>query len=789
MSPATRLLALLLPALPVAAQQLGWHIPHRGAHVFTRTTEQFEVQAPPSRLRPEWIVQGATAETPHSWRHFACPKHGVPKDFADPAFDDREWSVGYGEFGSDSATNRLQRTGWQSDVLCLRTTVEIATKKVRALWFLVDHDDGVRIWLNGKLVVADDGFGRNRSYVVMGSALDAAANGSNVLAVQCTNVTGPQHLDVAMAAFTTLPPGVRATEDLLRLVREEREQVDRVRTDLFGAYRPPPLLLQGELDGKGQYVVIPPGDLRDLAWWLATDLRCGLLGDPVQLDAARMYRLGDLQLRGRAAPVDPDGWQTIEVTVKNTLEPAPRLDSKRHVDRFVRRHVLYGFDGTLAVHRHVTITDGKARVDQFRSELQGRVLRLDGKEWKLHAATLRQRESWRLTSTRDNQDAEFRAMVSAAIQRGTTRLRAHMRDLGSNDLEPQADDAPNTFHTGRLALGLLALVKGDVPKDDGVVQRGFAELRRRRLLDTYTLANAIMAIESLSIPASETSDLRSGRIQRPRARNLDRDDHTLVEQWAGDLLGNVDSRVGIDQLLRFNYTPGARFDNSVNQYGLLGLYSAHLCGVEIGPAVWEAAANHLVTSQSSGGEKIELQLVDYRAFARRQAAPDTPFTTARSICRANGWSYYEPRDDGELAPTWGSMTCAGITGLTICEAALVDQATVKRPKLVAEVRRARDDGFAWLARWMTARQHAGAIERQQQWFYYYLYSLERAALLSGIALIQDRDWYFEGAMVLVLAQQDDGNWPGEVHADRIVERNAMAILFLKQSTAPVLTGR
>jgi hypothetical protein len=90
---------------------------------------------------------------------------------------------------------------------------------------------------------------------------------------------------------------------------------------------------------------------------------------------------------------------------------------------------------------------------------------------------------------------------------------------------------------------------------------------------------------------------------------------------------------------------------------------------------------------------------------------------------------------------------------------------------------------------MTVRCHAGAIERQSHWFYYYLYSLERAALLSGIALIQDRDWYFEGAMVLALAQRADGSWPGELLPETEVETNAMAILFLKQGTLPVLTGR
>jgi hypothetical protein len=44
-------------------------------------------------------------------------------------------------------------------------------------------------------------------------------------------------------------------------------------------------------------------------------------------------------------------------------------------------------------------------------------------------------------------------------------------------------------------------------------------------------------------------------------------------------------------------------------------------------------------------------------------------------------------------------------------------------------------------------------------------------------------------MVLVLAQQQDGDWPGELLWDRTIERDAMAILFLKQSTLPVVTGR
>ncbi len=775
----------LLTSTSATAQALGWDIPHRGAHVFTRTTEQFEVMGPPSRLRPEWLIADGASPTPHEWRYYTCPENAVPADFEQPAFDDQKWLLGRGEFGPGKATQ--QRTLWANAVICVRSTTTLGVKKPKALWFVVDHDDGVRIWCNGKLLVADDGHGRGRSYVVMGSALDAWQPGDNVLAAKCTNTGGGQHFDLAVAAFSTLPAGVRTQEDLLRTVREERELGDRVRGDLFGGFRPPALLLQGELDAKGQYVEIPPGDLRDLAWWLALDLRPSLVGGTVQADAWRLHRLGDLQVRGRADAVEPDGWQTMELTVKNTAEPALRGESKRFVERHVKPQVVYGFDGDLRIRRRVVVQNGKARVVEFQSDLQGRVLR--GKDWKENAAQLRQRETWSYKATRDNQDPEFRVAVGDALRKGTARLREQLKDLNGAYVKVQNEDAGNSYHSGRLALGLLALVKGGISKDDEVVQRGYAELRRRKLFDSYSLANAIMAIEALYVPDNEAGDMRSGLIDRARKRQPSAEDMVLLQRWAAHLLTNIDNRVDQAYLMRFNYTGGDGFDNSVNQYALLGLYSAHLCGVEIKQSVWEAAANHLLAAQSSEGPRVQLDLVDYRTHARRQADPDGTFTVGQSICRANGWSYQEPKSDGEFTPTWGSMTAAGITGLAICEAGLQEHPLQKRVKLMSDSRRARDDGFAWLAQWMTPRQHAGAIGRQQSWIYYYLYSLERAALLAGVALIQDRDWYFEGAMVLVLVQHDDGHWPAELHWDMDIERNAMAILFLKQSTAPVLTGK
>ena len=336
----------------------------------------------------------------------------------------------------------------------------------------------------------------------------------------------------------------------------------------------------------------------------------------------------------------------------------------------------------------------------------------------------------------------------------------------------------------------MALLKAGLsPDENAVVGRALTELRQRTLIDTYTLGNAIMAIEALYAPESEFGRLRDGTIDRPLPRQPSAEDKALLQRWVDRLMSNADTSVDPNRLLRFHYVGNHDFDNSCNQYGLLGLYSAHLCGIEIPPVAWEAAAYHWLDTQVDAGEKVTLELVDYRTHARRLLDPDASVTAARSVMRGNGWGYKGARDGGEHAEVWGSMTCAGITGLAICQAALQDHPDYSQRKLQADCDRARRDGFAWLAEHLTVRHHPGAILRQRRWFYYYLYSLERAALLSGVALIQDRDWYFEGAMVLALSQLDDGNWPGELTADQAIERNAMAILFLKQSTRPVLTGR
>lgn len=788
-----RLLRVLLTAAlcfgPGASlrAQMSWDIPLRGAHVYDRVTQRFAVTPPPSKYRPLVAIRGGRAPTPHKWRYFNTTRAKAPKDFHQLDYDDSGWFVGAGGFGDPAKTGH-HHTAWKSEVCCLRTQVDLGRTKPKALWFQLEHDDGVRIWLNGELVVADDGYGAGREYFVTGRALDAWQRGENLVAVKCNNIGGAQYLDVSLKYFSKLARGQRRVEDLKKALRAERDQANRVRRALFAPFRPPPMVLQGELDRDGQRVVHRPVDLREVAWWVATDLSCGPLGGAVKLDAWRMWELGDLKIRGRAKAVDELGWQTITVKLETAKAPARRKDSKRYMQQAVLRFIHHGFAGDLVIRRRLDVRPEGTRVVAFESKLEGTVTRGEG--FKEVAAGVVQDETWKLTSTHENQDTAFRLLVKRAIEKGTARLRAQLAKPNQERLlRSDGPKAARSYHSGRLAIGLLALIKGGLPKDDEVLQRCLQELRKRPLIDTYTLGNALMALESFYQPATEMSLLRSGSIDRPQKRAVPDGDKALMQKWTDRLMQNIDTRVDPGYLVRFNYVRGGRFDNSVHQYGLLGLYAAHLCGIEVSPTTWEAAANHLLDVQQEDGAKLTLQLMDYRTHNKLQFDPEARVTVASAPSRANGWSYINPKHGGAENGIWGSMTCAGITGLAICQAALLDYQEIKRRKLQSDASKARNDGFAWLAENMTVRYHPGAMIRQQRWLYYYLYGLERAALLSGVALIQDRDWYFEGALMLVLTQLENGDWPGELSADEAVERNAMAILFLKQSTSPVLTGK
>ena len=182
----------------------------------------------------------------------------------------------------------------------------------------------------------------------------------------------------------------------------------------------------------------------------------------------------------------------------------------------------------------------------------------------------------------------------------------------------------------------------------------------------------------------------------------------------------------------FDYGPrtSPQYDHSVTQYGLLGLWEAAKRRGPQSRGVWMHAAKHFIELQNPDG----------------------------------GWGY-----KGGGGST-RSMTAAGLTALLIAQEILYLERNKPESNLAASIERAtnwldneaRDNGFDNATREM-----------------YYMVSLERAALASGIKTLGGRDWYREGTRAIILGEGGTG-----MVGDGIVD-TAFALIFLSKGRTPV----
>jgi hypothetical protein len=182
------------------------------------------------------------------------------------------------------------------------------------------------------------------------------------------------------------------------------------------------------------------------------------------------------------------------------------------------------------------------------------------------------------------------------------------------------------------------------------------------------------------------------------------------------------------------YSPGTddRFDNSNTQYAMLGLYAARLAGYPIDERVFERARDHCHRTQHHNGS----------------------------------WSY-----QAQGAET-GSMTTGALSSLLIADEVLN---VAVEPCGSERVNRRLENGFAWLGSHFSVTGNPGSNAN----YYYYMYGLERAGVLSGRKFIGGHDWYREGSARLLDLQRGDGSWGN-------INNTAFALLFLAKGRAPAI---
>jgi hypothetical protein len=139
-----------------------------------------------------------------------------------------------------------------------------------------------------------------------------------------------------------------------------------------------------------------------------------------------------------------------------------------------------------------------------------------------------------------------------------------------------------------------------------------------------------------------------------------------------------------------------------------------------------------------------------------------------------GWGYHS--GGAKKSPSSGSMTCVGLLGLAVGHGLGRDESaqqdSVQDPQIERALRHLSNrigDG-------------SGKKKRRPMEDLYFLWSLERVAVLYGQRFIGGKDWYAWGAELLLAHQTEDGNWQGgRYHGSSPPLDTSFALLFLKRA--------
>lgn len=539
-----------------------------------------------------------------------------------------------------------------------------------------------------------------------------------------------------------LQPDQFARYKVSRVVTEDgRERMEE--------FRGRPAGLFGHEIANERLYVAPPLDWTEIPLILGFSLPerplkiGGSTGLSLTLDNG--YQVAPIEAAGTATrreDVTVDEAPCVEVGLELALAPHSRLRPTGD-----QRRVKTGrFDGV------VTFDPELGAVKRLRFDFS---LTFEGGE------TVTRSEQFDLVSVRASRYDGFKGDVNAAIRLAEEWLRG-------KQLEDGSWEAYQKFKSGPTALALLTLLKGNPKRDDAALARALDWLVEQPFEYVYEVSLSMMAVEEYYARPEDKEDVSAGR---RREADLTRTLPQAHLEWMREATTWMDAafREG-----GWAYGRAAeRVDLSNTQYAMLGLQAAARCGVGVDERLVRDAMRTYVTWQQRKGPATPLSLRT-EAQTKNGKAPSVK-------ADARGWGYSGNPDDIDEAATL-SMTAGGVSSLTIGMSLLqrsrVRLGSSERTRFETAIR----DGWAWIGRRYSVKANAATGRHN---LYYSLYALERASSLNGIAAIDGRDWYAEGAAYLVANQAPDGTWytgPWVVPCDV-----CFAVLFLKRTTIRVDT--
>ncbi len=386
---------------------------------------------------------------------------------------------------------------------------------------------------------------------------------------------------------------------------------------------------------------------------------------------------------------------------------------------------------------------------------------------------------------------DFGKQVNAAIDRGVTALRRSQ--VGAAAPNPAQGHIATAQHIGSTALVGLTLLECGVKPNEPVVKKTADTVRQGsvNLKYVYAVSLAILfldrlgdpqdapLIEALAVRLLAGQDRKQGAwsyyTPTPSADEVRRLTDVLQKR-KDDQAGHTNekrqprtykdlARATQQELVKTykgtGYTATQEVDNSNTQFALLALWVARRHGLPVDWAIARVEQRLRATQRPHGGWTYRFP----------------PFVTDPGVFRSPD---YQPSPQ---------MTCAGLLGMALAHAVNADNPRAPKRDLAKDETVTR--GFLALGAVIgEPTGNAGSVPKLDRpgKVYYFLWTMERMAVVYGLKTIGGKDWYRWGAEILLAHQGGDGSWSGEYSVGGC--DTCFALLFLKRSNvAPDLSER
>lgn len=341
---------------------------------------------------------------------------------------------------------------------------------------------------------------------------------------------------------------------------------------------------------------------------------------------------------------------------------------------------------------------------------------------------------------------EQQVKVNQAIDRGVAYLKPQLEAFNDDRV---TGASAQQYYEGIISMMGLTLLECGVPANDPLIQRAAARLRARRpFLQTYSISLSLLFLDRLGDPQDR------GRIQTLALRLLT--GQTLAGNWGYTCfeLTPPEEQVFLDFLKSMTYDPANKLIYR-EQPGAANALPSKLRNLPV-------VQNHLdpQARRDGKGDNSNTQFAVLALWvAQRHGLPMQPALALidryfRELQNPEGsWGYV-----GRSQQWRASMTCAGLLGLA------VTRSLVGRPAAGQLLTRdpAIENGFRFLSE---SIQPAARGNGKGKYFgadawgdLYYLWSLERVAMVYDLKMIGGKDWYAWASEVIVANQQADGSW-------------------------------